>query len=138
MIAALAALPMVQGLVGGVVGGVMNAFTPAEPAAPAAANTLPFSSALSSATSAFPAAPSTTSPGLLRADQWNQMSDATRESWAQGLTGHHIDATDAAGHAVSGTVQSVQQNGHMISLHVNGHIVSLSDLKQISWSATAA
>ncbi len=138
MIPALLAMPMVEGVVGGVVGSVASAFAPSEPTAPAPAATIPFSSALSRVTAATPAAPSTSSPGILRADQWGQMSEADLQSWAKGLQGHHIDATDFAGNAVSGTVQSVQQSGHTVSLNVGGHLVSLSALKQVSWSAQAA
>ena len=135
MIPALAALPMVEGLVGGVVGTVANVFAPSQPTAPAPATSAPFASALSRVTSAIPSA---TSPGIMRADQWNQMSGADVQSWAQSLTGHHIDATDTAGHAITGTVNGVTPNGNDISLNINGHPVALSDLKQISWSATAA
>jgi hypothetical protein len=136
----LAALPVVQGVVGsvsGIAGGVMGSFGPSEPTAPAPATSLPFSSALNQATKSIHATPSITSPGIMRADQWNEMSGTDLQSWAQSLTGHHIDATDAAGHAISGVVSGVQQTGNDVSLNVGGHLVSLSDLKQVSWSATA-
>jgi hypothetical protein len=74
----------------------------------------------------------------MRADQWNQMSGTEVQSWAKSLSGHHIDATDFAGHTVSGTVQGIQQAGNTVSLNVGGHLVSLSDLKQVSWSAVSA
>jgi len=135
MIPALAALPMVQGLVGGVAGTVANVFAPSEPTAPAPVSSIPFSSALSRVTAPVP---STNTPGILRAEQWNQMSGTELQSWAKSLTGHHIDATDAAGHAVTGTVQAVQAAGDSVALNVSGHLVSLSSLKQISWSAVPA
>jgi hypothetical protein len=127
----------VQGVLGGVVGSVANVFSP-EPTAPTPTHSLPFSSALSSASSSAAAATISTSCGIMRADQWNQMSGPELQSWAKGLAGRHIDATDAAGHAITGTVSSVTPNGNEISLNINGHPVALSDLKQISWSATAA
>lgn len=135
MIPALAALPMVEGLVGGVAGTVANIFAPSEPAAPAPTSSVPFSAALSRATAP---APSAKSPGILRAEQWNQMSSTEVQSWARSLTGHHIDATDTAGHAISGTVQGIQQTGDSVALNVSGHLVSLSQLKQINWSAITA
>ena len=137
MIPLIAALPMVQGVLGGVVGSVANVFAP-ELTAPAASNSLPFASAFNSASSAAAAATVSTSSGIMRADQWNQMSGPELQSWAKGLSGRHIDATDAAGHAITGTIGNVTPNGGDISLNVNGHPVALSSLKQISWSATAA
>jgi len=138
VIPALAALPMVQGIVGGVVGSVANVFSPSEPTAPAPSASIPFSAALGRLTPATPAAPSTATPGILRADQWNQMSDTDVQSWAKSLTGHHVDATNFAGHAISGTVDGIQQTGNGVALNVSGHLVSLSDLKQVSWSAVPA
>jgi hypothetical protein len=129
---------MVQGLVGGVVGSVANAFSPSEPPAPAPTTSLPFSSALSRLTPAVPSAPSATSPGILRADQWNQMSDTDVKSWAQSLIGHHVDTTNFSGHAISGTVQGIQQTGNGVALNVGGQLVSLSELKQVSWSSVPA
>ena len=137
MIPVLAALPAVQGVLGDVVGSVANVFSP-QPIAPAPANSLPFSSALNSASSAAAAATVSTSCGIMRSAQWNQMSGTELQSWAKGLAGRHVDATDAAGHAITGTINGVTPNGNDISLNINGHLVALSDLKQISWSATAA
>ncbi len=140
MIPLLAALPVVEGVVGsvsGIAGGAMSSFAPSEPTAPAPATSIPFSSALSQATKTIQTAPSTTSPGIMRADQWNQMSGADVQSWAQSLTGHHVDATDAAGHTVSGVVSAVQQGSNGVSMTIGGHLVSLSDLKQVNWSASA-
>ncbi len=138
MIAALAALPMAESVVGGVVGSVANIFAPAQPAAPAPVSAQPFASVLNQATQPAPAVPSTTGPGILRADQWNQMSAPQLQFWAQSLAGHHIDATDAAGHTVSGVVTSAVPAGGSMDLHVGGHVVSLSTLKQVNWSAAAA
>ena len=137
MIPVLAALPVVQGVLGGVVGSVANMFG-SQPTAPQPTTSLPFSSALSSASAAASAATISTSCGIMRANQWDQMSGSELQSWAKGLTGRHVDATDAAGHAITGTVSGVTPSGNDISLHINGHLVALSDLKQISWSATAA
>jgi hypothetical protein len=136
VIPAIAALPMVQDVVGGVVGSVANIFGGYRPA-PANGSSMPFSSALSSASSAAAAATVSTSCGVMRADQWNQMSGSQLQSWAKGLSGRHVDATDAAGHTYTGTVGNVTQNGSTISLNINGHSVALNDLKQLSWSATA-
>ncbi|HEX4140530.1 MAG TPA: hypothetical protein VHY09_09300 [Candidatus Methylacidiphilales bacterium] len=137
MIPVLAALPVVQGVLGGVVGSVANIFS-SQPVAPAPSSSIPFSSAFSSASSAAAAATVSTSCGVMRSAQWNQMSGTELQSWAKGLTGRHIDATDAAGHAITGTVNSVTTTGGDLSFNINGHPVALSDLKQISWSATAA
>ncbi len=137
MIPLLAALPVVQGVVGGVVGSVADMFT-SQPTAPAPTTSTSFSSALNSASSAAAAATISTSSGIMRADQWNQMSGSELQSWAKGLAGRHVDATDAAGHAITGTIGNVTPNGGDISLNINGHPVALSSLKQISWSATAA
>lgn len=140
MIPLIAALPVVEGVVGsvaGIAGGMINSFAHSEPTAPTPTTSVPFSSALSQATNAFHATPSTKSAGILRADQWNQMSSADMQSWAQSLSGHHVDATDAAGHTVSGVVSAVQQTNNGVSLNIGGHLVSLSDLKQVNWSATA-
>ena len=137
MIPVLAALPAVQGILGDVVGSVANVFS-SQPIAPASTSSLPFSSALNSASSAAAAATVSTSCGVMRSAQWDQMSGTELQSWARGLTGRHIDATDAAGHAITGTVNGVTPNGNDISLNINGHTVALSGLKQISWSATAA
>ena len=71
------------------------------------------------------------------ANQWNQMSGTDVQSWAKSLAGRHIDATDFAGHTVSGVVSNVTQSGSTMSLTVGGHPVSLSSLKQVSWSPTA-
>ncbi len=133
MIPLVAALPIVQDVVGGVAGTVANVFTPSEPTPPA--TSVPFSTALSRASAP---APSANTPGILRAEQWSEMSRTDLKSWATSLTGHHIDATDTAGHAVSGTVKGIQQSGDSIALNVGGHLVSLSQLKQISWSAMTA
>ncbi len=135
MIPAIAALPLVQSVIGGVVGSVANVFGGYEPA-PVSTISTPFSTALSSATSAAAAATVSTSCGIMRADQWNQMSGPELQSWAKGLAGRHVDATDAAGHAITGTVNGVTQNGPTISLNINGHPVDLASLKQISWSST--
>jgi hypothetical protein len=128
---------MVQGVVGGVVGSVANIFGGSS-AAPAQESPAPFSAVLSKASSAAAAATMSTSCGIMRADQWNSLSGPELQSWAKGLGGRHIDATDAAGHAITGTVKAVTPNGSDYSLNINGHLVALSDLKQISWSATAA
>ena len=137
MIPVMAALPVVQGILGGVVGSVANVFSP-QPTAPEPTNSLPFSSALNSASAAASAATISTSCGIMRADQWDQMSGPQLQSWAKGLTGRHVDATDAAGHAITGTVKGVTPTANGVSLNIGGHLVALSDLKQVSWSATAA
>jgi hypothetical protein len=137
VIPVLAALPVVQGVLGGVVGSVANMFG-SQPAAPQPTSSLPFSSALNSASAAASAATLSTSCGVMRSDQWNQMSGSELQSWAKGLAGRHVDATDAAGHAITGTVSGVTPSGNDLSLNINGHLVALSGLKQISWSATAA
>jgi hypothetical protein len=113
-------------------------FSSQQPAAPASTNSLPFSSAFNSASSAAAAATVSTSCGIMRSSQWSQMSGTELQSWAKGLSGRHIDATDVAGHAITGTVNGVTASGGDLSLNINGHLVSLSSLKQISWSATAA
>ncbi len=138
MIPLMAALPVVQGVVGGVVGSVANVFAPQQPTAPAPTNSLPFSSAFNSASSAAANATLSTSSGIMRSTQWNQMSTQDVQSWAKGLSGRHVDATDDAGHAITGVVNGVTMTNNGVSLHINGHPVALSDLKQISWSATAA
>ncbi len=135
MIPALLALPtatsVAGNVIGGVVGGVMNAIAPSksEPAAP------PFSPYIDRV--ATPTAPSLTSPGTLRSGDWSQMDGTTLKNWAQGLAGHHIDATDATGRTISGVVSNVSPLGHDLSLTVGGHLVTLSQLKQISWSSSA-
>ncbi len=134
MIPVLAALPAVGDVLGGVVGTVANVFSPA----PTTTNPTAFSTAFNSASSAASAATISTSCGIMRAAQWNQMSGSELQTWAKGLAGRHIDATDAAGHTVTGTVNGVTPAGNDISLNINGHLVALSGLKQISWSATAA
>ena len=138
MIPLMAALPVAQSILGGVVGNVASMFSSQQPTAPAPTSSLPFSSAFSSASSAAAAATVSTSCGLMRSSQWSQMGDTELQSWARGLTGRHIDATDAAGHAITGVVNSVTTTNGDVSFHINGHPVALSDLKQISWSATAA
>ncbi len=137
MIPLVAALPVAQSVLGGVVGNVASMFS-SQPTAPAPTSSLPFSSALSSASSASAAATVSTSCGVMRSAQWSQMSDTELQSWAKGLSGRHVDATDAAGHAITGLVNGVTTTNGDVSLHINGHPVSLSSLKQISWSATAA
>ena len=133
----MAALPVAQSILGGVVGNVASMFN-SQPTAPAPTSSLPFSSAFSSASSAAAAATVSTSCGVMRSSQWNQMSGTELQSWAKGLSGRHIDATNAAGHAITGVVNGVTNTNGDISLNINGHLVALSDLKQISWSATAA
>lgn len=134
MIPALLAIPVVQD----VVGQVMNTFAPAPTAPPAPAPA--FTPALNNATSAATTLPNTTLPnttspsGILRADQWNQLSPSGVTSWAKGLAGRHVDATDATGRTISGVVTGVQPSGNTLDLNIGGHIVSLSSLKQISWS----
>jgi hypothetical protein len=129
---------MVQDVVGGVVGSVAGLFSGPQAPAPAPASSVPFSSAMNSASSAAAAATISTSCGIMRADQLGQMTNSQVQSWAKGLAGRHVDATDAAGHAISGVVNGVVQSGSSISLNINGHLVDLANLKQISWSATAA
>jgi len=134
----VAALPVAQSVLGGVVGSVAGMFSSQQPAAPAPSNSLPFSSAFSSASSAAAAATVSTSCGIMRASQWSQMGGTELQSWAKGLTGRHVDATDAAGHAITGVLSGVTATNGDLSLTINGHQVALSSLKQISWSATAA
>jgi hypothetical protein len=134
----MAALPVAQSVLGGVVGTVANMFSSQQPTAPAPTNSLPFSSAFNSASSAAAAATVSTSCGIMRSGQWSQMGDTELQSWAKGLSGRHVDATDAAGHAITGVVNGVTPTNGDISLNINGHTVALSSLKQISWSATAA
>ena len=136
MIPLMAALPVAQSILGGVVGNVASMFS--SPTAPAPTSSTSFSSALNSSSSAAAAATVSTSCGVMRSGQWNQMSGTELQSWAKGLSGRHIDATDAAGHAITGTVNGVTATNGDVSLNINGHLVALSDLKQISWSATAA
>jgi hypothetical protein len=62
------------------------------------------------------------------------MGSADLSTWMKSLTGSHINATDVAGHTVSGVVSGVQQLGGALALNVGGHLVSLSQLQQISWS----
>ena len=141
MIPLVAALPIAQSVVGGVVSGVVGSVADmfnSQPTAPAPTNSLPFSAALSSASSAAASATLSTSCGVMRSSQWDQMSGTELQSWAKGLAGRHVDATDSAGHAITGTISNVTPNGTDISLNINGHPVALSSLKQISWSATAA
>ena len=137
MIPLVAALPVAQSILGGVVGNVASMFS-SQPTAPAPTSSLPFSSAFSSASSAAAAATVSTSCGVMRSGQWNQMSGTELQSWAKGLSGRHVDATDEAGHAITGVVNGVTNTGGDVSLNINGHLVALSNLKQISWSATAA
>ena len=137
MIPLVAALPVAQSILGGVVGNVASMFS-SQPTAPAPTSSLPFSSAFSSASSAAAAATVSTSCGIMRSSQWSQMGGTELQSWAKGLSGRHVDATDAAGHAITGTVNGVTATNGDVSLNINGHLVALSDLKQISWSATAA
>ncbi len=131
MIPALFAAPMVQGVVGSVIGGVANAFAPSAPAAPAPPAFSPYMDRV-----ARPAAPSaaTTPTGMLRSEDWSQMSPSDVQTWANSLAGHHVDATDASGRTISGLVSGMQQMGHAPALNIGGHLVSLSQLKQISWS----
>ncbi len=137
MIPALFALPVAQDVVSGVVGGVANLFSDGQPA-PTAATPVPFSLAMNSASSAAAAATISTSCGVMNAHQLGQMSGSELQSWAKGLTGRHVDATDNAGHAITGVVNGVVPSGTTVSLNIGGHLVNLSSLKQISWSATAA
>ena len=131
------ALPVAQDVLGGVVGSVAGLFSSPQPA-PTAPSSAPFSVALNSASSAAAAATISTSCGVMNANQLGQMSGSELQSWAKGLTGRHVDATDTAGHAITGVVNGVVPSGTTVSLNIGGHLVDLSNLKQISWSATAA
>jgi hypothetical protein len=133
VIPALLALPAATSIVGGVVGGVMNAFAPSSPT-PAAP---PFSPYIDKVATPTAAAPSLSRSGMLRSEEWGQMDNTTLKTWAQGLSGHHIDATDSTGRTISGVVGNVSQLGNNLTLSVGGHLVSLSQLKQITWSSAA-
>ena len=134
MIPALLAVPMVQNLVGGVVGGVVNAFAPSTPP-PSTPTT--FAASLNRAAAPGTSAPSMAASGVLRADQWAHMNPTAVQSWAKGLIGRHVDATDASGRTVSGLVSALQPAGNSLSLNVGGHLIALSNLKQISWASSA-
>ena len=136
MIPALAAVPVVQGVVGGVVGSVANLFSPKAPQAPTAPGT--FNSYIDRV--ARPTTESTAAParsGTMRSEDWSRMGVQDVQSWAKGLAGRHVDATDESGHTISGTVGSVTQLGQTTALSIGGHLVSLSQLKQVSWSEAA-
>jgi hypothetical protein len=137
MIPAILAAPMVEGVVGGVIGGVMNAFSPSEPTAPLPTTNSSFSSSLNQAATAPSSAP-LSSTGIMHSSEWNQMGSADIKSWAQGLAGRHVDATDASGRTISGQVNGMQMMGGVPALNIGGHLVSLSQLKQISWSPSVA
>lgn len=131
MIPAVFAAPAVASAVGGVVGSVMNAFVPSAPSGPPPSFN-PYIDRV-----ATPTAPSTTTSGTLRAEDWGGMDQTSVKTWAQGLAGHHIDATDASGRTISGVVDGVTQLGNTLALNVSGRLVSLSQLKQVSWSSAA-
>jgi hypothetical protein len=139
MIPALLAAPIVQG----VLGQVMNLLSPTPNTPPATATTTTsFSPYLNRAagmaqTSLTPSA-STSPSGIMRADEWNQMQPADMKTWAQSLTGRHVDVTDAAGRTISGVVSGTQQMGNTFGLNIGGHLVSLSQLKQVTWSPATA
>jgi hypothetical protein len=134
MIPAILAAPVVEGVVGSVVGSVMSCFSPSAPASAAPAPESTFTPYLSRATSAPDSSPTTFSSGIIRSNQWNQMGTSDLNSWMKSLQGSHVDATDATGRTISGTVSGVQQAGGNLTLNIGGHVVSLSQLKQISWS----
>jgi hypothetical protein len=135
LIPAILAAPMVQGVVGGVVGSVMNMFAPSTPTAPAAASSASFGPMLQRMAQSLHNPAASASPGMKLSSDWSQMSATDAQTWLQSLSGRHVDATDAAGHSISGTVNGVSVAGHTLSLNIGGQLVSLSNLKQISWSA---
>jgi hypothetical protein len=129
MIPALLAVPVVEG----VVGQIVNQFTP-QPMPPSFAPHLQGSMAATA-----PARPSTqAATGALRADQWNQLSASDTQAWLQGLTGRQVTATDLSGRVISGIGGALQHAAQGNTLTIGGHVVSLSQLKQITWSPSAA
>jgi hypothetical protein len=110
----------------------MNTFAPSthQASTPAPA----FNPYLASASKTTQASPAASATGTMRADQWSQMGKTDVQNWINGLTGKHVDATDATGRTISGMVSGMQQLGNTVALNVGGHLVSLSQLKQISWS----
>ncbi len=145
MIPAIFAAPAVEGIVGGVVGTVANLFAPSGPTgsvAPSSASiSTTFNPYLNNATAAANATPSATitpSSGIMRSSDWDSMDSTDQTSWAKGLTGKHVDATDNSGRTITGTVSGMQMVGSTLALNIGGHLVSLSQLKQISWSPAIA
>jgi hypothetical protein len=126
--ALLAAAPIVEG----VLGGVMSTFAPQSSTPP------PFSPALNQAQATSAPAPAPAPvigpQGTFTQNDWSQMTDSSRVSWAKSLTGAHVFASDSTGRTYSGVVGGVEANNGVIALNIGGHLVNLSQLKQVSWS----
>jgi hypothetical protein len=137
VIPAILAAPLVQGVVGGVVNGVMTMFSPSGRAPTSGSTAASFNPYLDRAATTPPSPPVSSSTGTMRSGDWNQMSSTDVQSWAKGLAGKHVDATDESGRTISGQVGGMQMLGNNLALNIGGHLVSLSQLKQISWSPSA-
>jgi len=132
VIPALLAAP---GIIEGVAGAVGSLFSdPSSSAAPSQASTASFAPYLKQAAAAATASVLNSPSGSMTPMDWNQMNGSDLGTWAKGLTGRHVNATDINGHIVSGTVNGVTVNNGVTSLNIGGHLVSLSQLNQISWS----
>jgi hypothetical protein len=133
MIPALLAAPEV---IGGVLSSVASMFSdPSSSSAPSTSSTASsFAPYLRQAAAAATASVLNTPSGSMTPMDWNQMSSSDISTWAKGLTGRHVNATDMHGHVISGTVNGVALNNGVPSLNIGGHLVSLSQLNQISWS----
>jgi hypothetical protein len=124
MIPALLAVPMVEGLVGGAV----SALTPQSSTPP------PFTPSLNQAQTAPASTPVIGPSGTFTSNDWDQMPGSSVVSWAKGLAGSHVSATDFSGKTYCGVVGGVEANNGVVALNIGGHLVNLSQLKQISWS----
>jgi hypothetical protein len=132
MIPALLAAP---GLIEGVAGAVGSLFSdPSSSPAPSTTTPPNFAPYLKQAAAAATASVLNSPSGSMTPMDWNQMSSTDVSTWAKGLTGRHVNATDSHGHIVSGTVNGVTTNNGVTNLNIGGHLVSLSQLNQISWS----
>jgi hypothetical protein len=134
MIPALLALPAVEG----VVGQVLGLLSPESSTSPSSTAPTPsFTPAFNKASTAtVTPAPSTLigPSGAMTSQSWSQMNPTDLQTWMNGLTGHHVHATDISGRTISGVVEAVQTSNGVPSLNVGGHLVSLSQLNQITWS----
>jgi hypothetical protein len=132
MIPALLAAPEV---IGGVLSTVASMFSdPSSSSAPTTSTAPSFAPYLKQAAAAATASVLNSPSGSMTPMDWNQMSSSDIGTWAKGLTGRHVNATDSHGHIVSGTVNGVTVSNGVTSLNIGGHLVSLSQLNQISWS----
>jgi hypothetical protein len=136
MIPAILATPVVEGAVSSVLGGISSLFSSPTPIPGTSFN--PYLNSASATAAPQTSSLSNAATGTMRSDDWNQMGQVDLQSWAKGLEGKHLTATDTTGRTITGVVSGVQQLGNTLALSVGGHLVSLSQLKQVTWSPSVA